>query len=62
MAKSGRVGAIRGRFGVLGELFAFLWARKLFWLIPLVATLLIFAVLIILGSVAGVGPFVYTFF
>ena len=60
MAK--RRGAVRGIASVIGELFSFLWARKLFWMAPLVLTLLVFALLIVLGSVAGVGPFVYTFF
>lgn len=50
------------RMGVLGELLAFLWKRKLYWLIPMVVTLLLFAVIIILGN-TGVGSvFIYTLF
>lgn len=50
------------RLGVLGELLAFLWKRKLYWMIPLVATLLVFAVLIIVGSAGPGGAFIYTLF
>lgn len=50
------------RMGVLGELMAFLWKRKLYWLIPMMMTLLLFAVIIILGN-TGVGSvFIYTLF
>jgi hypothetical protein len=50
------------RMGVLGELLSFLWKRKLYWLIPMMLTLLLFAVIIILGN-TGVGSvFIYTLF
>lgn len=50
------------RLGVLGELLSFLWKRKLYWLIPMMLTLLVFAVIIILGN-TGVGSvFIYTLF
>jgi hypothetical protein len=54
--------AFRGIVGTLLELFQFLWARKLWWLTPMVVVLLVFAGLIILGSTAGIGPFIYTLF
>lgn len=48
------------RLGILGELLSFLWSRKLYWLIPMVITLLLFAVIIILGN-TGVGSiFIYS--
>lgn len=50
------------RMGVLGELLGFLWKRKLYWLIPMMMTLMIFAILIILSSASGIAPFVYTLF
>lgn len=49
-------------FSVVGELLAFLWRRKLWWLLPMVALLLIFGLLMIFASASGVGPFVYTLF
>lgn len=49
-------------FGVVGELLGFLWKRKLWWLIPMVAVLLLFGLLLIFASASGVGPFIYTLF
>lgn len=48
--------------GVLGEFLSFLWARKLWWLIPMVTMLLLFGLLLIFASASGVGPFIYTLF
>jgi glycerol uptake facilitator-like aquaporin len=50
------------KLGVLGELLAFLWKRKLYWLIPMIVVLLLFAAIIALGAVSGGGLFVYTLF
>jgi hypothetical protein len=54
--------AIRGVFGTLGELVHFLWQRRLWWLLPMIIVLILFAALIVLGSAAGIGPFIYTLF
>lgn len=54
--------ALRGMLATVRELFEFLWVRRLWWLIPMVAVLLLFAGVIILGSTAGIGPFIYTLF
>jgi drug/metabolite transporter superfamily protein YnfA len=48
--------------GIVGEFLKFLWARKLWWLIPMVTVLLLFAFLIIFASASGIGPFIYTLF
>jgi hypothetical protein len=53
---------IVSRMGILGELLSFLWRRKLYWLIPMVITLMLFAVLIILGSNPATQPFIYSLF
>lgn len=53
---------VRGIVGTLRELFQLLWARRLWWLIPVVVVLLLFSGLIILGSTAGIGSFIYTLF
>jgi hypothetical protein len=49
-------------FGVVGELLGFLWARKLWWLIPMVATLLLFGLFVIFATASGLAPFIYTLF
>jgi uncharacterized protein DUF5989 len=48
--------------GVVGEIIQFLWARKLWWLIPMVTVLLLFGLLLIFASSSGVAPFIYTLF
>jgi hypothetical protein len=53
---------VAGGLSTIGELMRFLWARKLFWLMPFVVTLLLLGVLIIVGEVTGVAPFIYTLF
>ncbi len=53
---------LRGMFGTVYELVALLWVRRRWWLIPAVLVLLIFGAIIVLGSVGGVGPFIYTLF
>jgi len=48
--------------GVLGEIFAFLWKNKKWWLIPMVAVLLLMGLLLVFASASGIGPFIYTLF
>ena len=48
--------------GVVGEVIQFLWARKLWWMIPMVTVLLLFGLLLIFASSSGVAPFIYTLF
>jgi drug/metabolite transporter superfamily protein YnfA len=48
--------------GIVGEFLTFLWHRKLWWLIPMVVVLLVFALLLVFASASGVGPFIYTLF
>jgi hypothetical protein len=53
---------VAGGAGTVRELFQFLWARRLWWLIPFVAVLILTGVLLIVGQVTGVAPFIYTLF
>jgi uncharacterized protein DUF5989 len=53
---------IRQRFGIAGELMAFLWERKLWWLIPMVFVLLVFGGLMVTAQSSALGPFIYTLF
>jgi hypothetical protein len=50
------------RVGIMGELLAFLWERKLWWLIPMVSVLLLLGVLLIFAQSSAIAPFVYTLF
>ncbi len=54
---------LTSRLSVLQELFAFLGKRRLWWLMPLIAVLIIFGLLLILASISpALTPFVYTLF
>lgn len=53
---------LRARFSIAGELLAFLWAVKLWWLIPMVGSLLLLGVLIILAQSSAIAPFIYALF
>ncbi len=46
----------------VAELWEFLRARKKFWLMPIVAMMLIFGGLMILTKGSAVAPFIYTLF
>jgi hypothetical protein len=50
------------RFSIVGELFSFFWANKRWWLVPMVFTLVLFAVLLILAQSSAIAPFIYTLF
>jgi drug/metabolite transporter superfamily protein YnfA len=48
--------------GIVGEFLRLLWARKMWWLIPMVVVLLVFGFLLIFASASGIAPFIYTLF
>lgn len=50
------------RGGEAGELLKFLWEAKLWFLIPFVAVLLLFGLLLVFAQGTGVAPFIYTLF
>jgi hypothetical protein len=57
--------ALRGvlsRFRVVGEVFSFLWKRKLWWLMPMILILVLFGLLLIFAQATGIAPFIYTLF
>jgi len=56
------VDGLRNRFGIAGELLVFLWQRKLWWMIPMVLVLLVFAGLMVTAQSTALGPFIYTLF
>ena len=46
----------------LTDLWGFFRTRKKFWLVPVVAVLLVFGILIVLTSGSAIAPFIYTLF
>ncbi len=50
------------RVGIAGGLLTFFWRRKLWWMTPLVAVLLLLGVLVIFGQSSAISAFIYTIF
>ena len=46
----------------LSELFAYMRTRKKYWLIPILAVMVVFGGLIVLTKGSAVAPFIYTLF
>jgi len=44
---------------VLKQLGGLIWNRKKFWMLPIVLALVIIAVLLLVGELAPLAPFVY---
>jgi len=55
-------GGFISKLGILGELLRFFWIRKLWWLMPMIIVLILFAVLLIFAQGSAVAPFIYTLF
>ncbi len=53
---------ITGKFNIVGELFAFLWEQKLWWLIPMVSVFVVFGLLLAFTQGSALAPFIYTLF
>lgn len=47
---------------LISELWSFLRARKKFWLLPILALLFVFGLLIVLAQGSAIAPFIYTLF
>ena len=47
---------------LIRELFAYMGARKKWWLLPVLAILLMFGGLLILAQGSAIAPFIYTVF
>lgn len=50
------------RLNIVRELFSYLWAEKMWWMIPMVIMLLLFGALLIFAQGSAIAPFIYTLF
>ena len=57
-----RISDFVSRLGVVGELMIFLWRAKMWWMIPMVVALLLFAVILMFATAGPAGPMIYTLF
>jgi len=53
---------VAARLGIMGELLQFFWERKLWWLMPMILTLMLLGLLIVFTQGTAVAPFIYTLF
>jgi hypothetical protein len=53
---------VEGMLALASELFAYMGARKKWWLLPIFLVLLLFGGLLILAQGSAVAPFIYTIF
>ena len=53
--RSTKYGGFFSRLGIMGELLQFLWQRKLWWLIPMIVVLALFAVLLVFAQGSAVA-------
>jgi len=53
---------LASRFAIAGQLLAFFWRRKVWWMVPLVFIILVFGVLVIFGQSSAVSAFIYALF
>ena len=59
------MGALRNlayKLNVAHELVYFLWARRLWWLIPMVTIMVLFGLLMIFAQTSALAPFLYPLF
>jgi hypothetical protein len=47
---------------MLKDLWGFMRVRKKYWLLPIIATLVILSMLIVFAQGSAVAPFIYTLF
>jgi len=53
---------VTSKLGIMGELLQFFWERKLWWLMPMILTLMLLGLLIVFTQGTAVAPFIYTLF
>lgn len=57
-----RMRSLTQRFQTLRELLGYLWEQRLWWLIPVVAVLVLVGSLLVFAQGSALAPFVYTLF
>jgi hypothetical protein len=50
------------RTGIIGELWMFMRERKKWWLLPVIAVMLLVGSLIVVAQGSALAPFIYTIF
>ncbi len=50
------------KFGLLGQLWAFMKIRKKWWLLPIIVVMLLVGMLLVFAQGSALAPFIYTIF
>ena len=50
------------KVSILRDLLAFLWHRKLWWMIPMILFLVLFGLMLIFTQSSAIAPFIYSLF
>lgn len=53
---------IKRKVSITAELMSFLWTAKLWWMIPIVISLLALGAVLIVAQGSAIAPFIYTLF
>lgn len=53
---------VKSKFAIASDFLKFLWARKLWWLIPIILILFFFGIILVLSQGSALAPFIYTLF
>lgn len=48
--------------GIMGELWAYMRARKKFWLLPIIMVMMLIGTLLVFAQGSALAPFIYTIF
>jgi hypothetical protein len=57
-----RVSDLIARMSIIGELFTFLWQRRLWWMVPMIVMLIFFVILLVFAQISPLAPFIFTLF
>lgn len=53
---------VKVKFGIAADLLGFFWQRKLWWMLPMVAALLLVGLLLVFAQGSAIAPLVYALF
>lgn len=53
---------ISSKASIMGEFLAFLWERKLWWMIPMILVFFGIGLLLVFAQGSPLAPFIYTLF
>jgi hypothetical protein len=57
-----RMESFRNRLGIMGDLIAFFWNNKWWWLTPMIVMLIGLGGLVVFAQSSAIAPFIYTLF